>query len=48
MREVDDVSAYEALLDRIAPLGLAYLHVLIEPDNAVFATCARCGTARWC
>ena len=38
IREIDDVSAYEALLDRIAPLGLAYLHVLIEPDNAVFAT----------
>ena len=38
VREVDDVSAYEALLDRIAPLGLTYLHVLIEPDNAVFAT----------
>ncbi|HEY5841134.1 MAG TPA: alkene reductase, partial [Mycobacterium sp.] len=34
VREVDDVSAYEALLDRIAPLGLTYLHVLIEPDNA--------------
>ena len=38
VREIDDVSAYEALLDRIAPLGLTYLHVLIEPDNAVFAT----------
>ena len=37
VREVDDVSAYEALLDRIAPLGLTYLHVLIDPDNAVFA-----------
>jgi N-ethylmaleimide reductase len=37
MHEVDDVGAYEALLDRIAPLGLAYLHILIEPDNAVFA-----------
>ena len=49
MREVDDVSAYEALLDRIAPLGLAYLHVLIDPDNAdVRDACARCGTARWC
>ena len=38
MREVDEVSAYEALLDRIAPLGIAYLHVLIEPDDAAFAT----------
>jgi len=32
------VSAYEALLDRIAPLGLAYLHLLIDPDDAAFGT----------
>ena len=37
MREVDDVGTYEALLDRIAPLGLAYLHVLIEPTQPAFA-----------
>lgn len=37
MREVDDVAAYEALLDRIAPLGLAYLHLLIEPTQPAFA-----------
>jgi len=37
MREVDDSSTYEALLDRIAPLDLAYLHVLINPDEPTFA-----------
>jgi N-ethylmaleimide reductase len=37
MREVDEVTAYEALLDRIAPLGLAYLHLLIEPTQPAFA-----------
>jgi N-ethylmaleimide reductase len=37
MREVDDVSAYEALLNRISPLGLAYLHLLIEPTQPAFA-----------
>jgi N-ethylmaleimide reductase len=36
MREVDEVSAYEALLTRIAPLGLAYLHLLIDPDAPTF------------
>jgi N-ethylmaleimide reductase len=37
MREVDEVSAYEALLNRISPLGLAYLHLLIEPTQPAFA-----------
>ena len=37
MREVDEVAAYEALLNRIAPLGLAYLHLLIEPTQPAFA-----------
>ena len=37
MREVDEVAAYEALLKRIAPLGLAYLHLLIEPTQPAFA-----------
>jgi N-ethylmaleimide reductase len=37
MREVDDVSAYEALLHRIAPVGLAYLHLVIEPTQPAFA-----------
>jgi N-ethylmaleimide reductase len=36
MREVDTVGVYEALLDRIAPLGIAYLHVLIDPTAAAF------------
>jgi N-ethylmaleimide reductase len=36
MREVDEVSAYEALLRRIAPLGIAYLHVLIDPTTPTF------------
>jgi N-ethylmaleimide reductase len=36
MREVDEVSAYEALLMRIAPLELAYLHILIDPDTPTF------------
>jgi N-ethylmaleimide reductase len=36
INEVDTVSAYEALLQRISPLGLAYLHVLINPDAAEF------------
>ncbi len=38
MREIDEVSTYEALLDRIGDLGLAYLHVLIDPDAPAFAT----------
>jgi N-ethylmaleimide reductase len=36
MREVDEVSVYEALLTRIAALGIAYLHVLINPDVPAF------------
>lgn len=36
INEIDTVSAYEALLQRISPLGLAYLHVLIDPDAAEF------------
>ncbi|AQA02345.1 alkene reductase [Mycobacterium sp. MS1601] len=38
MRENDKVSAYEALLRRIDALGLAYLHILIDPSDPVFAT----------
>lgn len=37
MREIDEVSAYEALLNRISPLGLAYLHLVIEPTQPAFA-----------
>ncbi len=37
MHEVDEVSAYEALLCRIAPLGIGYLHTLIEPSQPAFA-----------
>ncbi|MBJ7341841.1 alkene reductase [Mycolicibacterium sp.] len=36
MHEVDQVSAYEALLTRIVALDLAYLHVLINPDAPAF------------
>jgi N-ethylmaleimide reductase len=36
MREDDEVSAYEALLNRIAPLDIAYLHVLIDPTARTF------------
>ena len=46
MREVDEVAAYEALLDRIAPLDIAYLHLLIDPTRPTFGACARCGRAR--
>ncbi|MDP9164873.1 MAG: alkene reductase [Actinomycetota bacterium] len=38
MREIDDTGAYEALLTRIAPLDIAYLHVLIDPDVPAFGT----------
>ena len=38
IHEVDTVSAYEALLQRISPLGMAYLHALIDPDSAEFGT----------
>jgi N-ethylmaleimide reductase len=36
MTEVDKLGVYEALLDRISPLGIAYLHVLIDPSDPVF------------
>ncbi|WP_422744741.1 alkene reductase [Mycobacterium sp. WMMD1722] len=36
MQENDTVCTYQALLDRIAPLGLAYLHLLIHPDDPAF------------
>ncbi|MGV0745319.1 alkene reductase [Mycolicibacterium sp. XJ870] len=36
MREQDAVSTYEALLNRIAPRDIAYLHVLIDPAASVF------------
>lgn len=38
IHEVDTVSAYEALLQRICGLGLAYLHALINPDAPEFGT----------
>jgi N-ethylmaleimide reductase len=38
MCENHPVSAYEALLERIDPLGLAYLHILIDPAHAAFGT----------
>lgn len=37
MSELDDVTVYEELLCRLAPLGIAYLHVLIDPSQAAFA-----------
>lgn len=36
VREDDPIAVYEALLDRIAPLGIAYLHVLIDPTHTTF------------
>jgi N-ethylmaleimide reductase len=36
IHEIDTVSAYEALLERIAPLDIAYLHLLIDPTQATF------------
>ncbi|MFV8162348.1 alkene reductase [Mycobacterium sp. 134] len=36
MHENDAVGTYEALLERIAPLGLAYLHLLIDPAEHTF------------
>ncbi|BBZ09003.1 putative NADH-dependent flavin oxidoreductase [Mycolicibacterium doricum] len=36
MRENDTVCTYQALLERIAPLGAAYLHLLIHPEDAAF------------
>lgn len=37
MHEVDQISAYEALLCRITPLRIAYLHVVLEPSQPAFA-----------
>lgn len=37
MHEDDPVSTYEALLCRIAPLGIAYLHMVLEPSHPAFA-----------
>ena|SRR5690349_13453046 len=36
MSEHDPFSVYEALLNRIDPLGIAYLHVLIDPTERLF------------
>ncbi|MGW0163483.1 alkene reductase [Mycobacterium sp. NPDC003323] len=36
VREDDAIGAYEALLNRITGLGLAYLHVLIDPSTQTF------------
>lgn len=36
MREMDTVSTYAAMLERIAPLGLAYLHMLMKPEDPAF------------
>jgi N-ethylmaleimide reductase len=36
IQEVDAVNVYEALLNRIAPLGIAYLHVLMNPASPEF------------
>src|SRR3978361_1759425 len=36
MRESEGVSGYEALVPRIAPLDIAYLHVLINPAAPAF------------
>lgn len=37
MREIDQISAYEALLCRIASLDIAYLHVVSKPSADAFA-----------
>ena len=37
MSERDESSAYEALLCRIKPLNIGYLHVVIEPSKPAFA-----------
>jgi len=37
IHEVDTISAYDALLQRISPLGLAYLHALVNPETPEFA-----------
>jgi N-ethylmaleimide reductase len=36
MRELDAVGVYEELIDRIAPLEIAYLHVLVDPTAETF------------
>lgn len=36
MHENDTVNVYEALLNRIAPLNIAYLHLLIDPSAHTF------------
>ncbi len=36
MSDIDEVSAYEEVLQRIAPLQIAYLHVLINPTEPTF------------
>ncbi|MCT7657605.1 alkene reductase [Mycobacterium deserti] len=36
MTEIDEVSAYEALIERLAPLDMAYLHVVIDPTEPTF------------
>ena len=38
MHENDVVGTYEALLERLAPLDVAYLHVLMDPTNEDFGT----------
>lgn len=38
LREVDAVGVYEALLDRIQPLDIAYLHVLMNPVDQEFGS----------
>lgn len=37
MAEIDQVSAYESLLCRIAPLDIGYLHLVIQPSEPTFA-----------
>ncbi|MGE4361644.1 MAG: alkene reductase [Mycolicibacterium sp.] len=37
MHEIDEVGAYEALLCRIAPLGIGYLHIVSKPSAPAFA-----------
>lgn len=37
MTEIDQVSAYESLLCRIAPLDIGYLHLVIQPSEPTFA-----------
>jgi N-ethylmaleimide reductase len=38
IHEIDRESAYEALLQRVSVLNIAYLHVLIDPSAAAFGT----------